>query len=48
MAWYLKKYSNNNEYAELENEARNNRIGIWSEPNPIAPWNWGKENYNIN
>lgn len=42
LAWHFKKYSDNDEYAQLENEARNNKIGIWSEPNPIAPWEWRK------
>ncbi|MBK8621046.1 MAG: thermonuclease family protein [Saprospiraceae bacterium] len=43
LAWHFKKYSDNEEYAELELKARNNRIGIWSEPNPTAPWNWRKK-----
>jgi endonuclease YncB( thermonuclease family) len=42
LAWHFKKYSKSEEYSELENEARNNKIGIWSEPNPIAPWEWRK------
>lgn len=42
LAWHFKKYSKSEEYVELENEARNNKIGIWSEPNPIAPWEWRK------
>lgn len=43
LAWHFKKYSDNEEYAELEIKARNNQIGIWSEQNPIAPWNWRKK-----
>ena len=42
LAWHFKKYSDNEDYAELENEARQNKIGIWSEPNPVAPWEWRK------
>ncbi len=42
LAWHFKKYSDNEEYAELEIKARNNQIGIWSEQNPIAPWDWRK------
>lgn len=42
LAWHFKKYSDNEEYAQLEIEAKNNKIGIWSEPNPIAPWDWRK------
>ena len=26
----------------LEIEAKNYRIGLWSEENPIAPWEWRK------
>lgn len=42
LAWHFKKYSESEEYAELENQARANQIGIWSEPSPIAPWDWRK------
>lgn len=40
LAWHFKKYSNSNEYAQLEAMARKNRTGLWSEPAPTAPWNW--------
>lgn len=43
LAWHFKKYSTNNEYAQLEIEARKDKIGIWSDPHPIAPWNWRKK-----
>lgn len=46
LAWHFKKYSDNQEYAELEVIARNNLIGIWSEPNQIAPWDWRKKSRN--
>lgn len=42
LAWHFKKYSDSEEYAQLETEARNKKIGLWSEPNPIAPWDWRK------
>lgn len=42
LAWHFKKYSKNEEYAELENQAKVNKIGLWSEQNPIAPWLWRK------
>lgn len=42
MAWHFKKYSNDNSYAELENEARKNKVGLWQDSNPIAPWDWRK------
>jgi micrococcal nuclease len=42
LAWHFKKYSDDLEYSNLEIEAKNNRIGLWSEENPIAPWEWRK------
>ncbi len=42
LAWHFKKYSDSQEYAQLETEAKNNKIGLWSEPNPTAPWEWRK------
>ena len=42
LAWHFKKYSDSKEYALLETEARSRKIGIWSESNPIAPWDWRK------
>lgn len=38
LAWHFKKYSDDLEYSEIENEAKINRIGLWSEQNPIPPW----------
>ena len=40
LAWHYKKYSTNTSYAALEQEAKKQRIGLWSEPNPVAPWEW--------
>ena len=43
LAWHYKKYSREMEYAELEMQARQNRIGLWSDHiEPIAPWEWRK------
>lgn len=38
LAWHYKKYDNSIKLAELENLARTQKIGIWSLPNPVAPW----------
>jgi micrococcal nuclease len=40
LAWHYKKYSSNTEYAQLENIARKNKNGLWSDKNPIAPWDF--------
>lgn len=42
MAWHFKRYSSDATYADLEQEARENRVGLWKDPNPIAPWEWRK------
>jgi micrococcal nuclease len=43
MAWHFTKYSNDPTLARLEREARAARIGLWSIPNPIAPWDFRKK-----
>ena len=40
MAWHYKKYSQDSDYAKLETEARKNRVGLWQDNAPIAPWLW--------
>lgn len=42
MAWHFKRYSKDITYANLEANARKNRIGLWHDLNPIAPWLWRK------
>ena len=42
LAWHYKKYSTNPEYAQLESIARKNKVGLWSDKNSIAPWNFRK------
>tara|TARA_R110000868_G_scaffold410679_2_gene699706 strand:- start:981 stop:1442 length:462 start_codon:yes stop_codon:yes gene_type:complete len=39
-AWHYSYYSNDQEMAELEIYARNNKIGLWIDPNPINPYKW--------
>lgn len=38
MAWHFKRYSDDETLARLELEARKNRVGLWVDSNPIAPW----------
>jgi len=40
MAWHFTKYSVDQIYAKLEKQARKNRVGLWQDKNPIAPWLW--------
>jgi micrococcal nuclease len=38
MAWHYVKYSKNPKLQLLENNARANRVGLWKDNNPVAPW----------
>ena len=38
MAWVYRKYARDSAYYRAEEDARSKRIGLWSQPNPIAPW----------
>lgn len=42
MAWHYKKYSTDVLYAQLEITARQNKVGLWHDLHPIAPWEWRK------
>jgi micrococcal nuclease len=42
LAWHFKKYSKDKEYAQLEVQARKSKVGLWSDANPTAPWDWRK------
>ena len=41
-AWHFKKYSKDEEYSRLENEAKLGKKGLWADENPIPPWIWRK------
>lgn len=43
MAWHFKGYDRSEEYANLEKSARGNKIGLWSDKNPVAPWDFRKK-----
>src|SRR5262245_23330677 len=38
LAWHFKKYNKDRHLAELERKAREDRVGLWSLSDPIAPW----------
>jgi endonuclease YncB( thermonuclease family) len=46
LAWHYKKYaheqteSEREAYASAEEQAQESRRGLWSDPKPIAPWEW--------
>ena len=44
-AWVYKRYCDKpfcDYWLTLENEAKNDKIGLWQEPNPVPPWEWRK------
>ena len=43
MAWHFKEYDNSQEYAEIENAAKANRIGLWGHTSQIPPWDYRKK-----
>ena len=46
MAWHYKKYqgeqspSDRVKYSDAEREARRRKVGLWSDPNAIPPWDY--------
>jgi len=39
LAWWFSRYApKNKEYKALEEVARSKRVGLWSQPDPMAPW----------
>lgn len=43
-AWHFTRYSNDAHLAELQDEARAAKVGLWSQPDPIAPWDYRSPN----
>ena len=43
LAWHYKKYSKDPELTKLEIQARAAKIGLWSEPDPVPPWEWRRQ-----
>lgn len=40
MAWVYRQYSNDPELLRLEEQARSQSQGLWSQPSPIPPWDF--------
>ena len=39
-AWVYRKYSNDAELLRLEAEAKQKKLGLWADPDPLPPWEW--------
>ena len=47
LAWVYRKYDKGHEHLyAFEEEARNARLGLWTDSNPIAPWEWRRAKRN--
>ena len=48
LAWHYKKYQNQqpladrDAYSASETAAKNEKLGLWSDPRPLAPWDFRK------
>ena len=42
LAWHYKHFDKNQEWAELEQQARNNKKGLWERADVVVPWEWRK------
>lgn len=43
LAWHYIKYDKNPQWSKMESTARNAKLNLWSNPSPVAPWNWRKK-----
>lgn len=42
LAWHYKRYDSNPIWDAYEKQAQEKKIGLWSMPTPMPPWEWRK------
>lgn len=42
-AWHYKQYSQDEDLSNLEKEARVKQVGLWVDPEPVAPWEYRRK-----
>lgn len=42
LAWHYKRYSQDEDLAALEMVSKQNRVGLWSDPHAMPPWDFRK------
>ena len=42
LAWVYRAYSLDPDLIQLEERAREAKIGLWADPKPVPPWEWRK------
>jgi endonuclease YncB( thermonuclease family) len=51
MCWWFRKYAHEQTpadrvlYENAERKAREERLGLWRDPNPVPPWDWRRERH---
>lgn len=40
LAWHYVKFSKDKTLQHMEDAARQAKVGLWKDPNPMAPWEW--------
>lgn len=43
LAWVSGEHGNDFALYQLQGNARANKIGLWSNPSPVPPWDWRKD-----
>ncbi len=43
-AWHYVHYSSDKDLASLEEEARQNKLGLWHDAHPVPPWEFRRKN----
>jgi endonuclease YncB( thermonuclease family) len=42
-AWHYRRYSDRQDYADAQEEARRAGVGLWADKDPTPPWEWRRE-----
>ncbi|NCY02999.1 MAG: nuclease [Planctomycetia bacterium] len=45
-AWHYADYSRDTSLAALQSQAQSQRLGLWAQPDPVAPWDFRKGGQN--
>lgn len=43
LVWHYKNFSKNEVWAAAERKAKKEKLGLWKDAHPIAPWDWRKK-----
>ena len=43
LAWHYAKYSKSKALSKFQVKAKEKKLGLWSDPSPVAPWDWRKK-----